>query len=98
MNNLPPLLITAALKVYAKHTKLTSQQERRTLYLDALVRWMEETELTQFVFCDNSNALTEDFMTPLQNRAKALQKEIEFLQFEGSHELIQEKGKGYGEG
>lgn len=98
MNNYPPVLITAALKVYAKHTKLTSQKEREVLYFNSLLRWIKETNLTQLVFCDNSNSLTDQFMIPLQNKAKELKKEIEFLQFEGSHHLIQEKGKGYGEG
>jgi len=98
MNRQAPLLITVALKVHAKHTVLTSQQERELLYMESCLRWLTETSLTHFIFCDNSHALTDTFMLPLKQKADALNKTIEFLQFDGSHNLIKKKGKGFGEG
>jgi len=94
----PPILITAALKVHAKHTELTSIETRKKLYADALLEWIIHTPLTSFVFCDNSNALTDDFTTPILKKAISLNKTVEFLQFEGSHKHIRKQGKGFGEG
>ena len=94
----PPILITAALKVHAKHTELTSTKKRKVFYADSLLKWIINTPLTSFVFCDNSNALTDDFTSPILEKARSLNKTLEFLQFEGSHDLIEQKGKGFGEG
>ncbi len=94
----PPILITAALKVHARHTELTSIETRKKLYADALLRWVCNTPLNSFVFCDNSNALTDDFTKPILEKATLLHKTVEFIQFGGSHDLIKKQGKGFGEG
>lgn len=92
-----PLLITGCIKPSSKVPRLTVDNEeiRRKQYESTILWAIEETEIKDIVFCDNSNnSLCED----LYLLANKHNKNLEMLSFQGDIQSIEKYGKGYGEG
>jgi len=89
------LIITSSVYVSARHTALIDPAERQRQYLDSISWFIQESPLTKIIVCDNSG-----FTWPLSlyGQAAAQGKKIELLSFTGNNSLVEQLGKGYGEG
>ena len=94
------LLITAAIditKFQAPYTVLTALDIRLQQYLNSLEYAIENyNRINHIIFCDNTGYKYD--YSKLQKRAEQKGKTLEVFIFRGNYQLIQEKGKGYGEG
>ncbi|MCL2416961.1 MAG: alpha-1,2-fucosyltransferase [Bacteroidales bacterium] len=94
------LLITGAIDISnfsVPFVKITDLKERLQQYLESLEHAINHYfEVDHIVFCENTN-YKHDY-SELQEKAKKRGKELEILTFQGNYEMIEKKGKGYGEG
>ena len=94
------LLITGAIDISAfqvPYTKLTNTTLRLQQYLESIEYAIEHYNLiNHIVFCENTG-YTYDY-SGLQEKAKLKNKTLEIIVFVGDYQVIQAKGKGYGEG
>lgn len=74
---------------------LKSQEERKKQYLQSIRYYIENTNVINIVFCDNSGAEPD---LALINLANDKGKNFEWLSFNGDLKKSVECGKGYGEG
>ena len=89
------LVITSSVHVSAPHTVLVDPEEREKQYNESISYFIRESPLTKIVVCDNSGY---HYSESLHDLARAHNKEIELLSFQGNNELVANYGKGYGEG
>jgi len=78
--------------VFVKRAKA---EERLADYIGSLIRWIDESDFDQLVFCENSG-YPYDYGS-LQRRARLKGKGFEVLVFDGNKESAS-RGKGFGEG
>ena len=94
------LLITAAIditKFQVPFTMLTELNIRLLQYINSLEYAIEHyNRVNHIIFCDNTGY--EYDYSELQKKAEQKGKTLEIIIFRGNYQLIQEKGKGYGEG
>jgi hypothetical protein len=93
------LLLTASINAQLAspvHTKLIDTSERLRQYMNALKRYIIESDFDTFVFCENTGF--KILVNDLVQLAKEYNKSIEFLSFVSDIELVKKYGKGYGEG
>lgn len=74
---------------------LSSYDERRKQYISSIRFYIENTFFLNIVYCDNSGEKKDN---ELENIAKKLGKNFEWLSFFGDSEKAVQKGKGFGEG
>ena len=74
---------------------LNNAGERLNQYLDNIRKIIVNTNVSNIVFCENSNFLHD--YSELQTLAEQHGKSLEVLTFMGSNEIIRAKGKSYGE-
>lgn len=93
------LLMTACIKPYGNnfYKYVASAEDRLEQYIDALKFYITCSDVSQIVFCDNSNYKTEKEQEIMQ-LARENQKEVEWISFEGDKNATLKFGKGYGEG
>lgn len=89
----PPLLITSSVHSHAPFVKLSSAEERISLTLEGLDKWLMLNDRLRIVICDGSSF---DFSELI--RARFPQANIDCLFFENDQEAVFEFGKGWGEG
>lgn len=78
------------------YLKLTDTEKRLQQYLHSIKYYIEETAITNIIFCENSNY--EFDYSEYISLAKKKNKHLEVLTFLGDNAKVKEKGKGYGEG
>ena len=76
---------------------LKNSEERLRQYLNSLEFYINNSQLNNIVFCDNSNTFVKKIAS-LEKLARKQNKNFEYLFFQGNQENILKKGKGYGEG
>lgn len=89
------LIIPSSVYVNARYTALADPQQREQQYLDALSWFIRDSPLTKIIVCDNSGYR---YSSSLSELAATYHKQLELLSFNGNNALIQQYGKGYGEG
>jgi hypothetical protein len=89
------LIITSSVYVSARYTALSDPAERQRQYLDSISWFIRESPLTQIIVCDNSGYT---WPVSLYELALTHGKKIELLSFTGNNSLVEQLGKGYGEG
>ncbi len=89
------LIIPSSVHVSARYTTLLDPGQREAQYLDALSWFIRESPLTKIIVCDNSGY---QYPKSFYKLAETHHKKIELLSFNGNNALVQEYGKGYGEG
>jgi hypothetical protein len=90
---LPPLLITSAVRPADTGVVLVDAQLRIQYTLDAIEHWLAMSPQIRIVLCDGSGF---DF-TPLLDQRFPGHK-IEALHFQNSVDMVRHYGKGFGEG
>ena len=76
---------------------LKDSNERLQQYKESLLWLLFNSSVKKIVFCDNSLCPQTEFLDVV-NLARKMQKEFEFLSFQGDTKKTVEQGKGYGEG
>jgi hypothetical protein len=89
------LIIPSSVHVSARYTTLLDPGQREAQYLDSLSWFIRESPLTRIIVCDNSGY---HYPKSFYELADFHHKKIELLSFNGNSMLVQEYGKGYGEG
>lgn len=89
------LIIPSSVHVSARYTSLLDPRQREQQYLDSLSWFITDSPLTRIIVCDNSGYR---YPGSLYELAAAHHKQLELLSFNGDNALVQEYGKGYGEG
>lgn len=74
---------------------LKDKNERKKQYIEAFKFYLRSTNVNRIVFCDSSSFKKPDELDEIIYRSG---KRVEWLCFEGSRNLVIERGKGYGEG
>ncbi|MGO4770974.1 hypothetical protein ACEN2I_04885 [Flavobacterium sp. W22_SRS_FK3] len=69
--------------------------DREKLHIEALKRWITESDFKTIIICDNSNYV---YCNEIVSLATKNDKILEVLNFEGNKEKSKVLGKGYGEG
>lgn len=97
LKNNKALIITGCIKpVNQKHLKITNCNERLKQYLDSVLFYINKSSYGIIIFCENSN-YEYDYQW-LEEEAIKNKKEFEWISFQGDTSLIEENGKGVGEG
>jgi len=91
------LIITSTVNVNSFLTVLVDPKIRLEQYVDSIAFYLNAKVIDKIVVCDNSEFDYSE-LKHLSELACANNKEIEFLNFKGSVNQIQAKGKGFGEG
>ena len=90
-----PLLITTCIKVSAIAAKITDPQERLTLTLEGIAKWLTNPAVESLVVVEGSDY---DFSAKVDSLKREAGKQVEFLRFRNDAERVRKQGKGYGEG
>lgn len=94
------LLLTGAINILHRNvpfTFATDLEQRLSQYLYSIEYSIDHYHsIDNIVFCENSN-YAHDYASLIE-KAKKNGKKLEILTFEGNYPIIQNKGKGYGEG
>lgn len=88
-----PILLTSSVIAYDSGVALKDAQERGRLTLESVREWLRVDPNLRIVLCDGSN---HDFSMAVQELFPGAA--IECLFFENRQDLVQEYGRGYGEG
>ena len=91
------LIITSTVSVNSCLTVLVDREIRLQQYIDSILFYLNAKVIDKIVVCDNSGFDYSELKF-LSELACSNNKQIEFLNFKGSVNQIQEKGKGFGEG
>jgi len=89
------LIITSSVYVSARYTAVTEPKQREAQYMDSIIFFIMESPVKKIIVCDNSGY---SYPESLYTLAKLHAKEIELLSFHGNSRLVEEYGKGFGEG
>jgi hypothetical protein len=94
------LLISGSIDITAfqiPYTKLTGLNDRLQQYIDSIdYAIVHYHRVNHIIFCENTGYQCD--FSELQEKARVHGKTFEIIQFSGNFRIIQEKGKGYGEG
>ena len=94
------LLITGAIDLSLfeiPSTKILDREDRLFQYLESLDYAIENyKKITHIIFCENTG-YNYDYNS-LKEKAELRGKLLEVIIFKGNYSIIQQKGKGYGEG
>lgn len=88
-----PLLLTSSVVVHDHGVALSDTQERMRLTLESIGEWLRIDPALKIVICDGSNF---DFSVAVKTKFPLAA--IECLYFENNQTLVQQFGRGYGEG
>lgn len=88
-----PLLLTSSVVVHDHGVALADTQERMRLTLESIGEWLRIDSALKIVICDGSNF---DFSAAVKTKFPFAA--IECLYFENNQALVQQFGRGYGEG
>jgi len=96
----PVLLLTGAIGIHQSQvssTSITRLEDRLSQYLNSIQFAIDQYHtIDKIVFCENT-AYPYDY-SPFEAKARQRGKELEIITFQGNDALIQQRGKGYGEG
>ena len=92
-----PLIVTSAINVHALRTDLRDSDERLRLTLEGLRAWMSLRVFRRIVICDGTGF---DMSPHLKQLSESGDADITFesLSFHNDATLVEQLGKGYGEG
>lgn len=95
----PVLLITGCIKpdINQRFLLLSDINERYKQYIDSAEYYILNSPFKKIVYCDNSN-VQYDINSGLKEKAQKLNKEFQWIQFQGNNKKVVIHGKGYGEG
>ena len=89
MKNLQPqqktenLIMTAAINPGTKvNVRMSNTEERLFQYLCSLISWIQYSNISSIIFCDNTNYNYN--YQPIINMAKDFSKNLEILKFKGN--------------
>lgn len=88
-----PILLTSSVIVHDKGVRLQDPKERARLAIESVIKWRAIAPLNPLVLCDGSGFNFQ----PLVERLPA-NTQIECLNFQNAAELVEQFGRGYGEG
>lgn len=91
------LVITSTVTVNSELTVLVDPKIRLEQYIDSILFYLSSKKVEKIIVCDNSGFDYSKIQKILEF-ASINNKQIEFLNFYGTSDKIQEWGKGYGEG
>lgn len=91
------LLITATICPHKVNSNVYDVNIRKKQYKDSLEFFIIQKNIRQIVLCENNMFDFSEF-SDLKSLANKYNKEIEFISFKGDYRMIQQRGKGYGEG
>lgn len=91
------LIITSTVNVNSCLTVLIDPEVRLKQYIDSVLFYLQSKRINKIIMCDNS-LFDYSQIKVINDQAVLSGKKIEFLNFEGDLNKIQEFGKGYGEG
>lgn len=91
------LIITSTVNVNSCLTVLLNPEIRLEQYVDSILFYLESPKIKKIIVCDNSG-FDYSSIKSIVELAIRNNKQIEFLNFKGSINKIQEFGKGFGEG
>lgn len=95
------LVITSCIKVDEKTPFVTirSESDRIKEYVSTILWAVDTKYFDKIIFCDNSNVDFESIseMQNIKNKCNERKKSLELYSFQGNREMINKKGKGYGE-
>lgn len=91
------LIVTSCMfpKSNVKKLTVTNFETRKEQYMESLKWYINETDIVNICYCDNSMAPCDVDLVMLANSKG---KRLEWLSFQGDCEKVAEQGKGYGEG
>lgn len=89
------LIVTSCIYPFSTFVKLNDPEERESLHVEALKRWINESTFESIIICDNSNYVYSNELVEL---ALLKGKKLEVLTFKGDHINGFKYGKGFGEG
>lgn len=93
MNKKPlVILVTSSINVYAPFTVITNSLTRLEQLYSSLYLWLKFHPEFNYVICDGSGY---DFSNNIFTNTF---KNVEFISFQNSIEIVKVRGKGYGEG
>ncbi len=93
IKNRIPILLTSSVVVHDTGVKLTNTDERIHHALESVAQWLKIEPTIALVLCDGSGF---DFSKLISEKFPHAQ--IECLSFENNKKLVQQFGRGYGEG
>jgi len=91
--NMPPILLTSAVKVSAPYTNLVDEKDRVAFTIESIEKWLFLDGNMRLVLCDGSDY---DFSKIVSE--KFPEANIECLHFQNNRDLVSLQGKGFGEG
>ncbi|OGS71673.1 MAG: hypothetical protein A3F91_12465 [Flavobacteria bacterium RIFCSPLOWO2_12_FULL_35_11] len=91
------LIITSTVNVNSCLTVLVNPKIRLEQYVNSILFYLNSKKIDKLIVCDNSS-FDYSAIEVINKLAVKNNKKIEFLNFNGSANKIQEFGKGYGEG
>lgn len=78
-----------------KNLVISNYEIRKQQYMESLQYYIDDTEIKNICYCDNSLAACNEGLIKLANDKG---KHLEWISFRGDTEKTVKKGKGYGEG
>lgn len=78
-----------------KNLVISDPEIRKQQYMESLQYYINNTEIKNICYCDNSLAPCNEELIKIANDKG---KRLECISFQGDTEKVAEKGKGYGEG
>lgn len=91
--NAPPILLTSSVIAMDTSVQLRDQNLRISYTLESLREWIRISPENKFIVCDGSGYDFSDLVSEYFPSA-----DIECLFFKNNNEMVQQHGKGYGEG
>ena len=88
-----PILLTSSIVAHDMGVRLQDPSERARLALESIHQWRRIAPNNPLVLCDGSDFDFQPIVTKYQNSGP-----VECLHFRNNVELIQQHGRGYGEG
>ena len=97
MSHIYPLLLTATIQPHSsKQLVLLDPEKRYKQYIDNLLRFVFESNFTEFVFCENSMYDLQHIYT-IKQLAENIGKKVEILQFAGDAAKTEHFTRAYGD-
>lgn len=88
-----PILLTSSVVAHDKGVRLQDPEERARLAMESILKWRAIAPMNPMVLCDGSNF---DFLPSVPTLPGS--GAVECLHFHNNVDLVQQHGRGYGEG
>lgn len=88
-----PILLTSSVVAHDKGVRLQDPKERARLAMESILKWRAIAPMNPLVLCDGSDFDFQSSVSTLPGSGS-----VECLHFPNNVDLIQQHGRGYGEG